>query len=401
MTSFGLGVWLFQSTGSYESYALLAIMTPLAVLIFAPIAGHVVDKSDLRLVLVCSNALSAATAALLALLFVFNSLDFRIAVAASLVLSIASEFRYTATSPTVTALAPPDRLLQLNSLQQTFRGASLMLAPLMAAVCINYLGFAHLLVFDLLTFLLSLAVVVLHEIPSADDGLGPARPTGLLASIREGVAWIAADRALTTLLIFFLLVNGALAFFHVSLPPYVLASASSMSLGYVMAAVGAGVMVAGATLAGLRRQVRPSYLMLGALLVCALSILVLSVSRSAVALCICSFLAGASISTMGSTNQTIWQQRTPKSVQGRVVATRSVAMYLLSPISILVSIPAVERVFAPVASAMPFLGGYGRDGLSGALGLLMLSVGAALMVILLITLALGWHRKWLRAEDGV
>src|SRR5689334_4206515 len=59
MTSFALGVWIFQQTGSATQFALNVVCFFLPGVVLAPISGIVTDRYSRRLVMMASDVLAA------------------------------------------------------------------------------------------------------------------------------------------------------------------------------------------------------------------------------------------------------------------------------------------------------------------------------------------------------
>src|SRR6476469_9832087 len=70
LTSFALGVWVYQRTGMATKFALMGFFSSLPALLFAPVAGALVDRWDRRWAMILSDGGAAlATLSLTALLF--------------------------------------------------------------------------------------------------------------------------------------------------------------------------------------------------------------------------------------------------------------------------------------------------------------------------------------------
>src|SRR5215217_7036866 len=68
LTSFALGVWVYQRTGSVTKFALIAFFASLPGLVLSPIAGALVDRWDRRRTMILSDGLAAVTSAVLLVL---------------------------------------------------------------------------------------------------------------------------------------------------------------------------------------------------------------------------------------------------------------------------------------------------------------------------------------------
>ena len=69
LTSFGLGVYIFQQTGKASQMALVTLLAFLPSLLLGPVAGVLADRHDRRLLMVLGDSLSAV-----GLLFILVSL---------------------------------------------------------------------------------------------------------------------------------------------------------------------------------------------------------------------------------------------------------------------------------------------------------------------------------------
>lgn len=61
LTSFALGVWVYQSTGEVTDYALIALFTVVPTLLLSPVSGALVDRWNYRTVMLVSDTVSAMT----------------------------------------------------------------------------------------------------------------------------------------------------------------------------------------------------------------------------------------------------------------------------------------------------------------------------------------------------
>src|ERR1044071_3740712 len=75
LTSFALGVWVYQRTGSVTKFALIAFFASLPGLLVSPIAGALVDRWDRRRTLILSDSLAAVTSVILLVLLWDESRD--------------------------------------------------------------------------------------------------------------------------------------------------------------------------------------------------------------------------------------------------------------------------------------------------------------------------------------
>src|SRR6476660_8748038 len=69
LTSFALGIWVYQQTGSVTDFALISLLVALPNLLVSPFSGVVVDRSNRRTVMLLSDLAEGTTIVVLAVLF--------------------------------------------------------------------------------------------------------------------------------------------------------------------------------------------------------------------------------------------------------------------------------------------------------------------------------------------
>jgi len=67
LTSFALGVWVYETTGSTTKFALVFVAMAVPVVLISPFAGALVDRWDRRRTMIVCELVSAGTIAALAL----------------------------------------------------------------------------------------------------------------------------------------------------------------------------------------------------------------------------------------------------------------------------------------------------------------------------------------------
>src|SRR5262245_53987044 len=75
LTSFALGVWVYQRTGSAMQLGLVYLFTFLPGIVASPLAGALIDRLDRRWMLILSDSGPALSVLCIALLLVTNRLE--------------------------------------------------------------------------------------------------------------------------------------------------------------------------------------------------------------------------------------------------------------------------------------------------------------------------------------
>ena len=75
MTSFAMGLWVFQQSGSVTRFALINLVAVLPRILLSPLAGALVDRWDRRKVMVFSDSLAGLTTLGIALLYASGKIE--------------------------------------------------------------------------------------------------------------------------------------------------------------------------------------------------------------------------------------------------------------------------------------------------------------------------------------
>ncbi len=350
LTSFGLDVWVYQMTGSYSTFVMLAILTSLPVLLFAPFAGVLTDRFDKKTLLITADLVSCVAVAMSLIMYLSGTLSVPTVACTVLLLAVASELRWSSMSVMFSQLLPKELLGRVNGIQQAFRGINVMLGPLLGAVGINLLGLSVLLSVNLLTYALSLAAwfIVRVNTRSSPSYAGQA-PSGFLEELTYGFRWVWQQPGLRRLLMFFMIVNIGVSIFTTAFSPYILSFSSNTTLGASLGVLGGGAFLSGLWLSKRypASMTNEGGILIGTLLF-GLAMCLWGMLRQPVLLLPLAFVIGVLETVIMSASNTAWQVHVPAEIQGKVFAVRTVTAFGLAPLALLCSVPLAERVFHPL-----------------------------------------------------
>ena len=399
LTAFGLDIWVFRSTGSYAAFVCMAVLSSLPVLLFAPFAGAMSDRFDKRRLLVVADLVSAVAVLGALALFLAQRLSVPAVGACVLLLGVAGELRWSATSTLLSELVPRDGLAKANGLQQSFRGANVMLGPMLGAIGYDAIGLTALLCADLLSYAVSLAGLrAIRAHARAAQGRHAGTRESFMDDLTLGFRWVGARAGFRRLLAFFMAANVGASIFMATFSPYVLSFSGSRTLAAGMGVLGAGAFIAGLALGRRGRFARPESAIAWATLAFGLALIAWGMARSPAASWLTAFAIGALQTIVMTASQTAWQMHVPRQIQGKVFAVRTVVSFGMAPVALLGSVPLAAFVFAPLVRAgAPAAVAWG-GGQSGALGLMVSACGAGIAVMAAFVLARGGIR--LELADG-
>jgi MFS transporter, DHA3 family, macrolide efflux protein len=188
LTTFALGVWAYDQTGSVTLFAFITFMGMLPGILVSPFAGALVDRWDRRWVMIACDTGAALTSLLIAgLLWAGQLAMWQIYVIVG-INSILKAFQMPAYTAAITLMIPKDQLARASGMMQFGAGAAQIAAPFLAGILFGLIGLAGIILVDFTTFLIAVSTLLLVRVPSP-------LPTGatrkhLLREAADGLAFI-------------------------------------------------------------------------------------------------------------------------------------------------------------------------------------------------------------------
>lgn len=349
LTSFALGVWVYQTTGSVTPYALISLFSVLPGLFIAPLAGVLVDRWDRRWLMIFSDAgagLSSLTIALLLWLDQLQVWQIYLVVATS---SIFGAFQWPAYAAITTLLVPKQHLGRANGMVQFAEAISRLIAPVLAGILIETIHLQGVILLDSVTLLVAIATQMFVRFPKIKTTIADEEKNkSLLREAVDGWIYITTRPGLLALLIFFTIKNFLVGTVNVLITPLVLSFASATVLGTVLSIGGSGMLLGSCVMSfwgGSRQRI---HALLGFTLLGGLSIVMAGVKPAAPVFFAAAFTYFFGFPIVNSCDQAIWQSKVELAVQGRVFALRRMLTWGSLPLASLVAGPLADRVFEPL-----------------------------------------------------
>ncbi len=348
LAGFALGVWIYQTTHSATQFAITSTLAVLPGIVLMPFAGAIVDRWDRRHVIIAADAVAGVSALALGLLFYFNLANTWTIASTLAVGSACQAFRWPAVNASIPLMVPKRHLSRAAGLQQTGMAIGQILAPLLGAALLGFIGVWGIVMINCASFLFAIATILPLEIPSPPKSSENLRGRSLRDDIVYGWHYIQDRPGLMGLLILFAGTNFALGTAEILLTPLVLSFGTAKQLSVVLFVAGLGTLAGGLAMGiwgGPRRKVVGIFTSLfveGALLM-------LSGIRPSIPLIAATvLLAMASIQVGQACSQAIWQVKVAPDVQGRVFSTRSMIATITQPVAFMLAGPLADFVFEPL-----------------------------------------------------
>ena len=345
LTTFALGVWVYQRTQSATLFALLQVIAILPSIIAAPLIGWAVDRLGARRALLIADAAAVLIVVALEAAFLNDAASPALLYTILMIGGAVTCLAWPAYTALVTLLAPPAQIARAAALMQLGFAGQQVVAPAVAGLLFGLVGIGGIIAVDLVLSLVAVASLIVLRIETP-----VIRDAHWKQDVRD--AWrLIGDRGLFRLAAYILASYLPGGFVIALSTPLVLSIAGPEALGLVLTAMGAG-MLAGALVAsglakaegGIRRLLRYDVMLVTAMLAA-------GVATTPARVAVLGFLFLFGLAGLMAEEQAVWQVRVPAAAQGRVFALRRAITWASLPISYAIAGPLADSVFTPALSA--------------------------------------------------
>lgn len=386
LTSFALGVWLFERTGSATQFALIGLSGVLPRVVLSPLAGSLVDRWDRRRLMIATDAGAGCCTLALASLLATGRLEVWHIYLLSGLSAAFGTVQWPAYTATTTLLVADKHLGRANGMVQLGQAAAEILSPALAGMLVRTIGLGGVVLIDVATFFFAVFTLLWVRFPALPrKGADRAEQPSFWREMTAGWKVIVSRPGLIGLLGVSTVANFLWGMVGALIVPMILGFASSDTLGLIISIAGTG-MLAGSLVMGIwggpKRRING---VLGFEFLSGLCYVLIGLRPSFWPTSIGAFCAHVTIAIISGSEQSIWQSRIEPEIQGRVFAARQMIARAASPLAYLLAGPLADELFAPLlVPAGPLAGSLGRflgTGAGRGIGLLFLVMGVVKMVV--------------------
>ncbi|HEU0302212.1 MAG TPA: MFS transporter [Longimicrobium sp.] len=380
LTDFGVGVWIFQKTGSATPFAMVLLCLVVPGILATPFAGALADRWDRRRIMMLADTGAALSTLFLAAMLLAGRLElWHILVAVSFA-SLCRAFQGPAWMASTAQLVPAEQLGRASGMMNFGRAVAGIVGPALGGVLVPTIGLQRVMMIDLATFGVAVALLVAVRFPAVPRReAAPGEKKSILREAAYGWKYVGSQPALRAHLLFFALVNLSLGYVWALHMPLVLGFAGPGALGVVGSAMGFGLLagsVAMTVTGGFRNKVG-AILGYGVLLG---SCLVLMGARPWVPLvAVAIFGVTLGIPVINASLMSLWMPRIPDDIRGRTYSVIQVLVWSTEPIAYVTAGVLADAVFKPLlVEGGPLAGSLGTVvgvGPTRGIGLLLVGVG--------------------------
>ena len=354
MTEFALSLWAWELTESATALALTNFFFILPRIPMTLFAGIIVDRFNRKQLMMLGDTVAALSTFAILLLYLTNSLQIWHLYVVSGINGGFSEIQQLAYSASLSQIVPSQHYTRATSMGSMIHYGAAIFAPALAGSLYPLIGLLGILFVDLGTFGIAIASLLFLHIPQPSP---QPHAEKIWQQLTFGLRYILTTSGLTGLLI----INTLFWFAHdlggALYTPMILARSGgdSQVLGTVFAAAGVGG-VTGAiilsTWGGFKRRIHGMLLgFMGA----GIAKTIFGFGNSALVWIPAQFSSSLNFPLLSSSEKAIWLAKVPPEIQGRVFATSSLALQVVSAVAALLAGFLADSLFEPAMMPGGFL----------------------------------------------
>ena len=330
MQRLALGWLVFELTRSAFWVGTISALSGLPVLAFALIGGIVVDRFPRKTILILTEALSMACAAILGILAITEAVTILHIAMVAFILGTVDAFGMPARHALIGTMVEKTRLASAIALNSAVVNSSRVIGPSIGGILIASIGVGAAFLFNAATYIaviisllrITIRPHVMHEYPHA------------LAAIREGLRYAWRHEGIKLLLLYTAIVT-VFGWAFMAIMPVVVANvfhAGPEGLGYLSTAVGIGAVVSGILISALFHSIGNRTFIIGGNILLAVSLFVFSFMDHLYGGFVVLLVAGFALIGNFSVVNTTLQHAVADSFRGRVMAIYSASLRGMMPI---------------------------------------------------------------------
>ena len=368
LTSFGLGVYIFNRTGSAAQMALVTLLGFLPTLILSVPAGVLADMYDRRILMMIGDGCSALGILYILFMMFVGDISLMHICTGVLISSVFSSLLEPAYRATVTDILSGEEFTKASGMISLSGSARYLLSPIIAGLLLGKYDIKLLLVIDICTFFLTLAAAAFVKKSIASSAT--SKRENFFTVLADGWKGVYSRKGVLLLIIISSLISMFIGVIQILSEPLILSFTDAGTLGIAETVCALGMLVTALLtgIAGIRKN--QSRILAASLILAGLFMVLFSLTENIVTICVFGFLFFAMLPPANSCLDYLARTNIPNEMQGRVWG-------FIGLISQLGYIPAyaISGVLADkVGSALGIGVGRGSAKVIAASGILLMAV---------------------------
>ncbi len=383
LTSFGLGIYVYQLTGNATAMSLVTLLAFFPGLILGAPAGVLADRYDRRLLMLIGDSFSAIGILLILLCMLKGNTTLFIICIGVTISSIFSALMEPAYKATVSDLLSEDEYGKASGMVQIAGSSKYLIAPILAGLLLSIADIKLLLIIDICTFFVTVFTTTVVR-----KGLKTKKiehKESMLNDLMEGWRYLRSKRGIVILVIVVFFVDFFLGFIQVLSTPMILAYCNEATLGTMESVIACGMLVSSILIGVIGFKMHYHRMLWISLTLNGLAMFLYGMRENIIYVGITGFLFFATLPFANTGLECLIRRNLDDNVQGRVWGIIGLLSQSGCAIAYAISGPLADCVFVPLLMKNGALAGsvgtlYGT-GKGRGVGLLI-SVSGILIVIM-------------------
>lgn len=359
LTEFGLNVWVYQKTGRATPLALAILCSILPVILLSPIVGYVADKFNTKWVIILSNIGALITSIVFVIFLCNNFFDFTLT---CVIISLNATFNLldsSAFQSSIIILVDKKNLKGANGMIQLSNSLNNALTPVIAGILYAFIGLPGILMIDITTYFISMLMWLFFSTIKFDKKGNDVKENQKLdgkkffRDLNDGFRFIFERKGFTILVFIFAIINFLNNLAVVLITPLMLTIANSTKLGFVQALGGIGMMGGSFIMTfykSKKSNISHIEMINKCIFVASICLILMGIRASFVTISLSRMMFLFCVPIANVAAGMLWQIKTPRELQGRVYAARSMIIRSFMPFAYLIVGPITDSGFKTIFS---------------------------------------------------
>lgn len=241
LTSFGLGIYVFQQTGKASAMALVTLLAFMPSLLLSSFAGVLADRYDRRLLMVLGDSLSALGLVFILICMLNGEAQLWQICVGVTISSVFFSLLDPAYKATVSDLLTEEQYTKASGLVQLAGSAKFLISPIIAGFLLAVSDIKLLLIIDICTFFVTVSTTFIVRRGLASKTCEQTK--SFVHEFKEGWYAISKNRGVLVLVIITSVLTFFLGFIETLSIPMLLAFTDSSVIGTIETIVASGMLV--------------------------------------------------------------------------------------------------------------------------------------------------------------
>jgi len=249
MTAFGLGVYVWQLTGSALDVAMVELAALLPLILLTPVAGVLADRYDRRLLMALGDSISGLGLLIMLLLMMSGHIQvwqICLCVGFSSAFSSLLDPAYKAT---LTDLLTEEEYARASGMVGIASASKFLISPILGGLILAWHSMELILVIDILTLVVTVVAILMVR-RSLKTRPTEKKELDFLRDLKEGWQVIAASRGVMLLIVLVSVLVFYMGILQVLARPMLLSFASEQTTGILQTVVACGMLVSSMLIGG-------------------------------------------------------------------------------------------------------------------------------------------------------